>query len=131
MRRGAIVTREHPHLETERLELLHGFAGFERVSHRDDSGRFARDGEEHRCGAALGQLLRALDESVQVDPIALHQRPIAQQEVATFDSDLHALASNRLEVLRAWQVEAELVCTSDDRLGERMLGTHFCGRCKA
>src|SRR6266536_433914 len=94
---GAIVSGQHPDLETESLQLLHRDLRFgaQRIGDRDEANRLIADSHEHPRSAGRSQRSGALTKPVQFDAVASQQRLVAEKDLAAVDARLNALALER------------------------------------
>ncbi len=100
-------------------------AGLDRIGDTDQAGRSAIDRDEHHRLAFAAALLGGGDQRFARRAKAGHQSFIADRDCAARDFRRHALAGDRLEIARGWQIERAVIGSLDDCGGERMLARHF------
>ena len=87
LRRHGVVAGRHDDLQPafpQRADRI-GCVGLDRVGHRDDAGRPAVDGDEHRGASVRPQLVGAAGESGDVGADAAHHGVIAERDGVSVD----------------------------------------------
>ncbi len=85
---GAVVAGQHPDVETQRLQLLDCLArlGLEGVGDGDQAGSLCRRAPRTSASRPRGQARSpARQEAVEVNAELLHQRTIADEQLAAVD----------------------------------------------
>ena len=122
LRRGLAVAGHHHDAQAffvERPDRLRS-AFFDRIGDTDQARGLAVDGHEHHRLPVGAKCLGAFEKVRGIHAEALHQRTIAQRDLAPVDASLDALAGHGVEVRSDGQLDSARLCALHDRGRERV-----------
>ena len=121
----AVVAGDHERLDVHLAERGHrlGRVRLQRVGHGDHAGQLgAVHANEHDGLALVFERADPRLERRDVDALALHELAVAKRDALAHDRALDTVTRNRREALDLGKLDAVGLRTSDDGLGQRVLG---------
>ena len=127
--RGLNIPGDHDGTHAPTMQTLDGFGGVgaRPVGDAEQRRRFAIQHANDRCLAGLGQGSGLFLEGCQPDLQGFHPGQVADDEFAAIDSRLQTLPGHGFEGRGFRQRATEGAGMLDQRLAEKMLGTHLGG----